>query len=248
MDYATLTLAELKKGYSKKERNALVCNYCGKAFHEGQIYPAGGNLYDSERAVERHIEAEHGGNVSRLLDADTKYNTLTDIQKKLLTLFNAGLSDGEIAKQTGISASTVRHQKFTFREKAKQAKLYLAIFERVFENKTKSGDDIVPIHNGATFIDDRYVTTEQEREHILENAFESLDPPVLKVFSSKEKKKVVILAKIAGQFERGKKYSEKEVNETLKPIYDDYVMIRRFLIIYGFMERSADGSEYWLTS
>ena len=42
-----------------------------------------------------------------------------------------------------------------------------------------------------------------------------------------EKKKVVILAKIAEQFEKGKQYSEKEVNQTLKPIFEDYITIRR---------------------
>jgi hypothetical protein len=165
----------------------------------------------------------------------------------LLLYFQSGLSDNEIAKKTGLSASTVRHQKFTFREKAKQAKHYLAVFERIFNGKPKSEDDIVPIHNQATFYDDRYIITEQEKARILETAFESLDPPVLKNFSSKEKKKVVILSAIIEQFERGKKYTEKGVNQILQPIYSDYVMIRRYLIEYGFMERSADGSEYWLT-
>ena len=44
------------------------------------------------------------------------------------------------------------------------------------------------------------------------------------------------------------KYSECEVNEILKPIYDDYMTIRRYLIMYGFMERTRDGRQYWLTN
>ena len=89
--------------------------------------------------------------------------------------------------------------------------------------------------------------TEQERRHILETSFSSLIPLVLKSFSPKEKKKVVILTKIAEQFEKGKIYNEKEVNQILQPIFDDYMSLRRYLIMYGFMERTQDGSKYWLT-
>ncbi len=32
----------------------------------------------------------------------------------------------------------------------------------------------------------------------------------------------------------------------LKPIYHDYVMIRRYLIEYGFLDRHRDGSAYWV--
>lgn len=64
----------------------------------------------------------------------------------------------------------------------------------------------------------------------------------------KEKNKVVIFGKIAEQFEYGKRYSEQEVNEILKPIYEDYMTIRRYLIMYGFMERTKDGRQYWLAN
>ena len=72
-------------------------------------------------------------------------------------------------------------------------------------------------------------------------------PLVLKTFSPKEKNKVVILTKIAEQFEKGKTYSEKEINQILKPTYEDHITLRRYLIMYGFMERAKDGSKYWLT-
>lgn len=74
-----------------------------------------------------------------------------------------------------------------------------------------------------------------------------MNPLKLKVFSSKEKKKVVILSKILEQFERGKKYSEKEVNQILESIYDDFATIRRYLIEYSFMSRNKECTKYWLT-
>lgn len=248
MDYSRLTWGEIKQGYRfDPEKNAFLCHYCDKAFPAGQVFSMDGAFFTPEYAAAKHIEAEHGGNIRQLLYADTKYNTLSDHQKELLSLFYENRPDQEIAKKLGLSASTVRHQKFTFREKAKQAKLYLAQYAQVFEGKPVSQEDIVPIHNQATYYDDRYVITEQERTRILETVFDSLDPLRLKVFSAKEKKKVVILTKMAEQFEAGRHYTEKEVNQILKPIYEDYGTIRRFLIMYGFMERNDDGSKYWLT-
>lgn len=248
MDCGKLTLDELKKGYQYDgEQDAYICNYCEQRFESGQIFSMDGNFYMAEQAVARHIRAAHGGNLSQLLGAETKYNTLTQNQKDLLALFASGATDKEMAKKLGVTEATIRRQRFTFREKAKQARLYLAVYEQVFGTKPAADNDIMPIHNHAVYVDDRYLTTEQERRRILETSFSSFDPLVLKNFSPKEKKKVVILTKIAEQFEKGRQYSEKEVNQILKPVYEDYMTIRRYLIMYGFMERTKDGANYRLT-
>jgi len=248
MDYGRLTLDEIKKGYMyKKEKKSYACNYCGGEFVEGQVYPVEGRYYTPEHAAALHINSEHGSNLAQLVNSDTKYNALTDNQKELLALFASGATDSEIAKQTGVSPSTVRRQKFTFREKAKAAKLYLAIFESAFGEKTRKEDEIMPVHNSAVFLDDRYVITERERAQVIETSFESLEPLKLKSFSPKEKKKIVILAKIAEQFEYGREYTGREVNEILTAVYHDFAYIRRYLVSYGFMGRTKDGARYWRT-
>jgi len=245
MDYGKLTVEEIKKGYHK-ESSAYVCNHCGQAFPDGQVFALEGRFYMSEQAAARHMEDQHGGSARFLLRSSVKYNALTDNQRELLSLFMMGLADKEIAQKLGISSSTVRHQRFVFREKAKQAKHYLAVFEQVFEGSPGNDETLAPIHNHATYCDDRYAITLRERERVLETAFERLSPLLLRHFPAREKKKVVVLAKIAEQFTLGQKYSEKEVNQTLKPIYEDYALIRRYLIEYGFMNRTRDGSAYWL--
>ena len=249
LDFGQLTLEEIKQGYRfDPEVRAYACNYCEQPFPEGQVFSMGDGLYTASHAVVYHTKKEHGGVLPPLLHYDTKYNTLTDNQRELLALFHSNLPDSEIAKKLGVTPSTIRHQKFTFREKAKQAKYYLALFENAFADKGQQEEQMIPIHNQATYYDDRYVITEQEKNHMLETAFASLEPLVLSIFPRKEKKKVVILAKIAEQFTPGRKYTEKEVTAVIQPIFDDYVCIRRYLIMYGFMEREADGSLYWLTS
>jgi hypothetical protein len=89
--------------------------------------------------------------------------------------------------------------------------------------------------------------TPEEEEKILKNVFSSLEPLRLKVISSKAKKKEVIFKKIAEQFEKGKTYTEMDVNGILKQIYpDDYSTLRRGLIEMSLMERKSDGSAYWV--
>jgi len=108
-------------------------------------------------------------------------------------------------------------------------------------------DENSEIHKSATMVDERYLTTTEEEKEIIEKFFSSLDPLVLEKFPPKEKRKIVVLKVIAEQFEKDKKYTEKEVNDILKRIYEeDHVIIRRYLIEYGFMKRKNDCSEYWL--
>jgi len=62
----------------------------------------------------------------------------------------------------------------------------------------------------------------------------------------KEKRKIIVLTEIAEQFQKDSKYSEAELNQTLKSNFEDFVTLRRYLIEYGFMDRTTDCSEYWL--
>ncbi|ABR50030.1 conserved hypothetical protein [Alkaliphilus metalliredigens QYMF] len=242
-----LTVEELKNGYRyDDDTDAYICNICRKAFEVGEIYSLGDRLFEAFRAVKIHVENDHGDNLKQLLYGESKYNTLTDNHKELMSLMYSNVSDKDIAKTLGISPSTVRHQRFMFREKAKQAKMYLAIYEQVMEKKPTIDEMIVPVHSTATMVDDRYIITEKEKEKILNAEFESLSPLKLKRFPGKEKRKVVILTKIAEQLEQEKRYTEKELNQVITEIYEDYAVIRRYLIEYGFMDRTIDGKAYWL--
>jgi len=246
MDYGRITVDELKNGYRfDAETDSYLCNTCGQRYTEGQVYPMDGGWFTAAHAAKRHIADAHGGGAALLVGADTKYNTLTDTQKDLLLRIASGASDREIAKALSISEATVRRQRFNFREKAKQAKLYLATYEQVFE--TAANEPLMPIPEQVNLVDDRFMITEPEREKMLKGLFESLHPLRLKAFPPKEKKKVVILTEIARLFEPGKRYTEREINDILAPVYADYVTIRRYLISYGFMDRVSDGCAYWMT-
>ena len=56
------------------------------------------------------------------------------------------------------------------------------------------------------------------------------------------KKKIICYEQIAALFEIGKVYGEKEVNDIISPIHEDYCTIRRDMISEGIFRR--DGSQY----
>lgn len=241
-------LDEIKKGYYFDNNSGVYhCLICQRNFEEGEIYPMKGRFFEARKAISFHIREEHGYMLELLLELDKKYSGITDNQKSILKDFYNKLSDKEIAKNNGISPATVRHQRFSFREKAKQAKAFLAIFELVEEASSNSAkEDFVQLHSGATMVDERYVVTNSEQEQIINSYFESLEPLKLKAFPTKEKRKIVVLRKIVTLFDNSKKYSEKEVNEIIKPVFADIATIRRYLVEYGFMDRTTDCKEYWL--
>ena len=129
--------------------------------------------------------------------------------------------------------------------------MFLAIYELAmqgngnFQKKTAKEDEMIEVHKGAKMVDDRYFVSRAEEEKILASMFSSFSPLKLKTFSSKEKKKIVILKKISEEFDKSKHYSEKEINSILKNIFDDSTTIRRYLIQYGFMDRTKNGSDNW---
>lgn len=252
-DLLKISLDEMKNGYTYSPENKMyTCITCHKTFETGEMFPTEGKFYEASKAVQIHIREDHGGMFQTLASIDKKYTGLTENQKEILSLMYQGMPDNEIAKKTGVAPATVRRQRYAFREKAKHAKAYLAIYEIVekslADNKGKVNEELVNVHGGAKMVDDRYFITKEEEDKIASDVFETLEPMKLKVFSSKEKKKIVILRKISSRFTKNKKYTEKEVNEILKPIYEDFATMRRYLIEYGFMERTKDCKEYWLST
>jgi len=237
------TIEDLARGFRPQD-GACRCLFCGQEYLAGDIYPFGPRLVDAPTAARLHMEQAHGGVFEALLAGGKKSTGLTEGQSRMLSLFYQGLPDRDIAARLGISAATVRFQRFHLREKARQARAFLALFTLLGE---RTGTQSEPaVHPGATMVDERYMATEEESRKITEAFFSSLEPLKLRSFSSKEKKKLVILRVIAAQFAPGKRYQEKEVNAILRDIYDDYATLRRYLIEYGFLERTQDCGEYWV--
>jgi hypothetical protein len=60
---------------------------------------------------------------------------------------------------------------------------------------------------------------------------------------TKHSKRLLVLDRIAQEFELGRTYPEAEVNEVLRRYHDDYAALRRYLVDEAFLTR--DGGVYW---
>ena len=59
-----------------------------------------------------------------------------------------------------------------------------------------------------------------------------------------EKRRLIVLEEFARRFEADRTYTEREVNEIIKVVYDDYTTIRRWLVDYVFLNRER--GVYWV--
>lgn len=239
------SLEKLKRGYMQ-EADHYICLLCGEKIEKGIIYPDDGILYEAEKYMRVHIENVHQSVFEYLIQLDKKLTGLTDHQNRLLRLFHQGKSDAEVQKEMGIgSASTIRNHRFVLKEKERQAKMFLAMME-LLKEKDQHAPTFLPPHKTARMVDDRYNVTQEEKEEIVKKYFPEGNDGPLKTFPLKEKQKLVVLREIAQRLTSERTYEEKEINEILKAVYHDYVILRRYLIEYGFLDRKSDGSQYWL--
>jgi len=238
---------ELAKGVKTDAAGIHHCLICFATFQSGCVYDVAGTLYEGERAAREHVQHEHGDTGIWLADLNKRLTGLTDTQRLLLHCMREGLDDKQIAARMGISASTVRNHRFQMRERARQARVFLALMLLTEQAHVpqRPHEELMAVGRGATMVDERYAMTQKEYDEILGRYFpEGLDGP-LKEFPAREKRKMAILTHLVKRFTPGIRYTEKQVTEILKTAHADHATLRRYLIEYGFMQRERDCSAYW---
>lgn len=69
----------------------------------------------------------------------------------------------------------------------------------------------------------------------------------LRQIPSKRSKQLVILRWLAGQFEKDRTYTEREVNSIIQRFHSDFATLRRDLVDMGYLRREKGGQSYWVT-
>lgn len=225
-------MADIKRGYTFSD-SFFTCLLCGHQTENGVVYPEDGVWYEAERSMQNHMKNAHGSVFESLIQLDKRWTGLSVHQCRLLQLFYEGRSDAAIQAELGIgSGATIRAHRFALKEKERQAKVFLAIMELIRENKTRAFASPSERKRSAMkkegnmgrfFSDRRLITLDVKKKNLLQ-----------------------ILMKIIRLFEAGRIYTEKEINEILKPVYEDYFALRRYLVDYDFLRRKTDGSQYWV--
>lgn len=235
------SIDDMKLGYVE-ENDCYVCLLCGTTIEKGIIYQEEGILYEAKKYASIHIEKHHGSVFDFIVNMEKDFTGLSDHQGNLLKLFYEGKNDKEIQKEMGIgSSSTIRNHRFTLKKKERQAKAFLALMELLKERDIRNTFATQPV----VAVRKREQETDRVIAKVIAKYFEE-DDNRLKTFLMKEKDRLVVLDEIVKHFELGEEYSEKEIDNILKGIYEDHTAVRRALIDYGFLERETDGSKYWV--
>jgi hypothetical protein len=134
----TMSIEDIKNGYSYiNQTDTYICNICGREYENGEIFEVSGRYFDAVKMIRIHNQKAHQDMLDILTSKDKKYTGITENQKELLKMIYSGMTDNEIAKKTQVAPATIRHQRFVFREKAKQAKLFLSIYELTIQGSEK---------------------------------------------------------------------------------------------------------------
>jgi hypothetical protein len=81
---------------------------------------------------------------------------------------------------------------------------------------------------------------DEEEEAVLRHYFRG---GKLREIPAKQSKRRIVLTRLALEFEAGIRYTERQVNETLKRFHDDYAALRRYLVDEEFLTREK--GQYW---
>ena len=167
----SITLEQLTAGYTSTD-STFECLFCKESRKKGHIYPQGPDLVEAELAMRNHITAAHTSTFHALLAMGKKGTGLSDTQRTLLGHFYDGLSDKEIQPLVGdVSLSTIRNHRFVLREKARQAKVFVALMELLESGNQDPGSRLIEIPGSKSADDERFAITQAEFKKIIKGHF-----------------------------------------------------------------------------
>lgn len=161
--------------------------------------------------------------------------------KLLILLANGELNGLDLADKLGVTPATITHHAARLREASliKERRDKNTIFFSLNHALLKSNAD-------AT-VNLIYRSNKGDVDMVVETTHQRVRETVLKNFFTKEgklrnipaqlKKKLIVLEHLVLKLEKGRKYSEKEINEFIKDYHEDYATIRREFIMHQFMFR-----------
>jgi hypothetical protein len=165
---------------------------------------------------------------------------------KLLILLAEGEQKGQVlAEKLGVTPATITHHATKLREaslineRRDKNTIYFSLNHYFIKSNASAAEQLIYRNAGAK---ERVEQVEEQmvrlKETVIRNFFTAEGR--LKHMPAQLKKKLIVLESMVSKLERGRKYSEKEINTFIKDFHDDFATIRRELIMHQFMFREAD--------
>jgi hypothetical protein len=160
---------------------------------------------------------------------------------KILILLADGELNGQVlAEKLYVSPATITHHVAKLREASlineRRVKntVYFSLNDYFIKNNGSVTENLIYRKNngGADILDDEH---KRMKESVLKNFF-TLEGK-LKSIPVQLKKKMIVLEQLVSNLDKGRKYTEKELNEFIKHFHEDFATIRREFIMHQFMFR-----------
>ncbi len=162
---------------------------------------------------------------------------------KMLILLAEGELNGQVlAEKIGVTPATITHHAAKLREasliKERRDKntIYFSLNDYFIENSARATENLIyqrVRHAGGP---ERLEEQDQRtRDTVVKNFFTS--DGKLKSIPAQLKKKLIVLTHMVSRLEKGRKYTEKEINEFIQNYHEDFATLRREFIMHHFMFR-----------
>lgn len=160
---------------------------------------------------------------------------------KILILLADGELNGQIlAEKLCVTPATITHHAAKLRvaslinERRDKNTIYFSLNHYFIKNNSSATEKLIyrKDKGGLAILED-----EQKRlkESVIKNFF--TNEGKLKSMPVQLKKKLIVLELLVSKLEKGRKYSEREINEFIKNFHGDFATIRREFIMHQFMFR-----------
>lgn len=167
---------------------------------------------------------------------------------KLLILLAEGELNGQtLAEKLCLSPATITHHAAKLREaslineRREKNTIYFSLNHYFINNHSTAALNLIYKNVNHAIGDENTLNAEllndnQKLKNSVMKNFFTLDGK-LKHVPAQLKKKLIVLEHMVSQLERGRKYTEKEINDFIKNYHDDFATIRREFIMHQYMFR-----------
>lgn len=177
----------------------------------------------------------------------TYHKALSDATRiRMLILLRDGELNGQVlAEKLGVTPATITHHATKLREasliheRRDKNTIYFALNEYfIRSNANATADLIFKNQKGESATMQSEDARQNLKQSIIRNFF--TQDGKLKHIPSQLKKKLIVLGHLIDQLEKGRTYTEKELNEWIKQYHPDFATLRREFIMHQFMFRENE--------
>ncbi|NOU93013.1 metalloregulator ArsR/SmtB family transcription factor [Paenibacillus sp. LMG 31456] len=165
---------------------------------------------------------------------------------RMLILLSEGELNGQVlAEKLCLSPATITHHAAKLREaslineRRDKNTIYFTLNHYFIKNNAHAAVDLIykqaNSEGGSHLLDDK---NKRLMDSVIRNFFTS--DGSLKHVPAQLKKKLIVLEHLVSQLEKGKKYTEQELNEFIKKFHGDFATLRREFIMHQFMFRENE--------